>query len=181
MSERPHHIPIPPATGLKSALKHSSPSTPQPASSPPGSNTSDGGPLGHTLTHRTSLSSTLSPHLQDSSPEIGYLPKVSFDTFENPAAPIFSFTLQAKSEGYKRNRSTRVFLCASSPDESGTQALDWVMDSLIQDGDELVVLRGFDTEVLGTQTSDSYYLVCLLTRSQQPKIRNLSETKPESL
>lgn len=45
---------------------------------------------------------------------------------------------------------TRVFLCAASPDESGTEALDWCLESLVQDGDELVVLRGFDPEVLGT-------------------------------
>lgn len=90
-----------------------------------------------------STSSSMSPSLAG-----GYLPKVSFDTFENPAAPMFSFTLQVKSDGYKRNRSTRVFLCASSPDESGTQALDWVMESLVQDGDELIVLRGFDTDEL---------------------------------
>lgn len=56
---------------------------------------------------------------------------------------------QAKSDGYKRQRTTRVFLCASSPDESGSQALDWCLDGLVQDSDELVVLRGFDTEDLG--------------------------------
>jgi len=78
----------------------------------------------------------------------GYLPKVSFDTFENPAAPMFSFTLQVKSEGYRRSRNTRVFLCAASPDESGVEALDWVIESLVQEGDELIVFRGFDTEEL---------------------------------
>lgn len=62
---------------------------------------------------------------------------------------MFSFTLRAHSEGYRRDRNTRNFLCAASPDESGVEALDWVMESLVQDGDELVVFRGFDTEVLG--------------------------------
>lgn len=56
---------------------------------------------------------------------------------------------QVKSEGYKRTRSTRSYLCAASGDESGSQALDWVMESLVQDGDELIVLRGFDGEDLG--------------------------------
>jgi len=41
-----------------------------------------------------------------------------------------------------------VFLCAASADESGQQALDWALDSLVQDGDELVVFRGFDEEDL---------------------------------
>lgn len=61
---------------------------------------------------------------------------------------MFSFTLQVKSEGYRRTRSTRVFLCASSPDESGSEALEWAIESLVQDGDELVVFRGTDEDVL---------------------------------
>ncbi|RDB17133.1 Universal stress protein A family protein C25B2.10 [Hypsizygus marmoreus] len=78
----------------------------------------------------------------------GYTPKVSFDTFENQNASMFSFTLQVKSEGYKRTRSTRVFLCAASPDESGREALDWSLEALVQDGDELIVCRGVDEDVL---------------------------------
>ncbi|KAF9001162.1 hypothetical protein BDQ17DRAFT_1244739 [Cyathus striatus] len=82
------------------------------------------------------------------SPTPGYTPKVSFDTFENPVASMFSYTLQVKSDGYKRTRSTRVFLCAASPDESGMGALDWCLEALVQDGDELIVFRGVDEEVL---------------------------------
>ncbi|OJT05895.1 Universal stress protein A family protein C25B2.10 [Trametes pubescens] len=80
----------------------------------------------------------------------GYTPKVSFDTLENPQASMFSYTLHVQSEGYARMRSTRVFLCASSPDESGRQALDWCLESLVQDGDELVVFRGVDPDDFGT-------------------------------
>ncbi|KAG6834158.1 hypothetical protein H0H93_011503 [Arthromyces matolae] len=78
----------------------------------------------------------------------GYTSKVSFDTFENQSASMFSFTLQVKSEGYVRTASTRVFLCASSPDESGREALDWSLETLVQDGDELIVYRGVDEDVL---------------------------------
>src|SRR6266511_4134920 len=59
----------------------------------------------HTLQHPAL------PHHAASSPL--YTHKVSFDTFENPAASMFSFTLQVKTEGYRRTRNTRVFLCAS--------------------------------------------------------------------
>ena len=83
----------------------------------------------------------------------GYTPKVGFDTFENPAASMFSFTLSAESVGYTRSLQTRVFLCAASPDESGSQALDWALDSLVQDGDEIVVFRGFDEDILGASLS----------------------------
>ncbi len=48
---------------------------------------------------------------------------------------------QAKSEGYKRSRHTRVFCVAVSGDESGQEALDWLMDSLVEDGDEIIALR----------------------------------------
>ncbi|KAJ2923748.1 hypothetical protein H1R20_g13344, partial [Candolleomyces eurysporus] len=80
--------------------------------------------------------------------EMPYTPKVSFDTFENPLASMFSFTLQVKSAGYKRTRNTRVYLCAASPDESGVEALDWCLESLVQDGDEVIIFRGVDEEVL---------------------------------
>ncbi|KAG6334308.1 hypothetical protein ID866_4787 [Astraeus odoratus] len=78
----------------------------------------------------------------------GYTPKVSFDTFENPAASMFSYTLRVQSDGYSRSASTRVFLCAASPDESGREALDWVLECLVQDSDELVVFRGIDQDEL---------------------------------
>ena len=48
---------------------------------------------------------------------------------------------QAKSDGYKRSRSTRVFAIAVSPDEAGEDALDWLMNELAEDGDEIVAIR----------------------------------------
>ncbi len=48
---------------------------------------------------------------------------------------------QAKSEGYKRSRNTRVFAVAVSADESGEDALDWLMSELVEDGDEVVAIR----------------------------------------
>lgn len=62
---------------------------------------------------------------------------------------MFSFTLQVKTEGYRRSRNTRAFLCASSPDESGREALDWCLEALVQDGDELIVFRGVEQDALG--------------------------------
>lgn len=143
MAERPHHIPLPPASGLRSAMKH--PHTPASSSSVASSPNSPP-PFLSPLAATTPSAST-TPSMTSSS---GYLPKVSFDTFENPAAPIFSYTLRSGSEGYRRNRFTRVFLCAASQDESGSEALDWALESLVQDGDELIVFRGFDTEELGS-------------------------------
>ncbi|KAF7798132.1 hypothetical protein EIP86_009347 [Pleurotus ostreatoroseus] len=139
---------------LRSALKHSRPSSPAPppgspvlryqspllaASPPPGPSRS----LSHTpVSHTGSLSP--GPVVAQQ----GYTPKVGFDTFENPQASMFSYTLHVQSDGYTRSKNTRVFLCAASPDESGTQALEWVLENLVQDGDELIVFRGADSDDL---------------------------------
>jgi len=61
---------------------------------------------------------------------------------------MFSYTLSVKHPEYTRTRATRVFLCAASPDESGQEALDWALESLVQDGDELIVCRGIDQHEL---------------------------------
>lgn len=68
---------------------------------------------------------------------------------------MFSFTLHVQSEGYTPNRSSRTFLCASSPDETGKEALEWALECLVQDGDELIVFRGIDQEELGVCISPS--------------------------
>jgi len=75
-------------------------------------------------------------------PEFGYTRKVGFETFEpSTDSALFSYTLQAKSDAYRRTRNTRVFMVAVSPDESGNEALEWLMESLIEDGDEIVAVR----------------------------------------
>lgn len=73
---------------------------------------------------------------------------------------MFSYTLAVKSEGYSRTKSTRVFLCAASRDSSGSQALDWALESLVQDADELVVFRGVDPEDLGASPYVALRQVC---------------------
>ncbi|CCA69936.1 hypothetical protein PIIN_03876 [Serendipita indica DSM 11827] len=157
-----HHLPTPP---LRSAMRHSSrPSSPSPSPVPLGSPpTSTSGLITSPQITQSQLPPSTTSYGLASPPTsygklpravtssslgtpAGYTPKVSFDTFENPMDDaLFSFTLQVKSEGYKRTRRTRVFLCAASPDESGMEALDWALESLCQDDDEFIVVRGFDT------------------------------------
>jgi len=167
------HSQLSPSVPLRSALRHSRPPSPSdpPASAHPHvaslplpvhASSSSGGTGKLPRTHTGG--STFSPPL-------GYTPKVSFNTFENPNDDaLFSYTLQVsskycpafltanyaylrvvqvKSDGYKRTRRTRVFLCASSPDESGSKALEWCIEELVSDDDELVVVRGFDAGDLG--------------------------------
>ncbi|KAL0063652.1 hypothetical protein AAF712_009451 [Marasmius tenuissimus] len=120
-----------------------------------------------------------SPHPQQTQVP-GYTPKVSFDTFENPAASMFSFTLSSSSAGYKRSRSTRVFLCATSPDESGTEALDWALECFVQDGDEFVVFRGIEEGELGTSLTTGPQFGWLTARLRQRKTTNRFERMPVS-
>jgi hypothetical protein len=168
MADHPTYIALPSRDSgqpLRSALKQTSrPGTPQ--SSPPGvspTGTRSNSARDSTYFARTTRSPpTLTAPLPSGSSGVlmatpvsplplaaGFAPKVSFDTFENPVASMFSYTLQVKTDGYERIKSTRVFLCASSPDSSGAQALDWALDALVQDGDELVVFRGVPEDVLG--------------------------------
>jgi hypothetical protein len=137
-----------PAAPLRSAFRRSRP--PTPALSPLSSPLIGQIPLSSPDEYfdLTPTSAVMHPHTGPQSS--AYTPKVSFDTFENPNASMFSFTLQVKTEGYKRTKDTRVFLCAASPDESGVEALEWCLESLVQNGDELIVFRGVDEVVLGT-------------------------------
>lgn len=82
---------------------------------------------------------------------------------------MFSFTLHVQSDGWSRSKNTRVYLCASSPDESGTEALDWALDSLVQDGDELIVFRGIDTDDLGAQIYFVNVFEMLCTHTPSPE------------
>jgi hypothetical protein len=92
---------------------------------------------------------------------------------------MFSFTLQVKSDGYDRTPSTRVFLCASSPDESGRHALDWAIEGLVQDGDELIVFRGIDQDDLGLSIRLVNPLIVRLNYHLQRKIMTSSVMRPE--
>lgn len=165
--EHPSYIPIPPPP-LRSAMKHSAsrPSTPSQLPNSPPTRFSQSP---RTNSPRTSISQAtgsgfLAPSGSASAPQSprgalsplptvvqqGYTSKVGFDTFEDPQASMFSYTLHVQSEGYSRTKRTRVFLCATSPDESGTQALEWALEGLVQDGDEFIVFRGVDDADLST-------------------------------
>ncbi|KAF5373464.1 hypothetical protein D9615_009510 [Tricholomella constricta] len=161
-SSRPSTPQISPQSSPCIPLPSTGPETQGPALtlSPSSSSLSTSSASPTPIVHSASFSSAtshpqpilLAPHSHPHHPHPpaapGYTSKVSFDTFENQSASMFSFTLAVKSAGYLRTRSTRVFLCAASPDESGREALDWSLESLVQDGDELIICRGVDEDVL---------------------------------
>jgi len=99
-------------------------------------------PLPSAMVHsKTDTSLPRTSTQSSASGEGKYRRKVGFEAFEAGPATLFAYTCAAKSEGYKRSRNTRVFAVAVSADESGEDALDWLMTELVEDGDEVVAIR----------------------------------------
>lgn len=71
---------------------------------------------------------------------------VSFDTFDNRNAADFSLTLNYKHKGYQSTRRSRTFLVGTDANEYSDFALEWLMDDLVCDGDEVVCLRVVDKD-----------------------------------
>ncbi|KAI3628001.1 hypothetical protein CBS14141_002002 [Malassezia furfur] len=83
----------------------------------------------------------------------GYERIVGFDTMpdaEDTVSGSASYTLQVKSHGYSRTKHTRTFMCAVDATESSERALEWIMENLVDDGDEIVAVRVLDSEQDGT-------------------------------
>ncbi|PWN36208.1 uncharacterized protein FA14DRAFT_161029, partial [Meira miltonrushii] len=73
-----------------------------------------------------------------------YERKVGFDTMidaDDTPNGYFTFCLQVKSRGYLRTKNTRTFMCAVDDNGYSERALEWLMESLVNDGDEIVALR----------------------------------------
>ncbi|KAK7530571.1 uncharacterized protein J3D65DRAFT_638789 [Phyllosticta citribraziliensis] len=72
-----------------------------------------------------------------------FQPRVSFDTFDRPADFIEenSFTLIRKHKDYEYTKRSRTFLCGLDSNDYSEYALEWLIDELVDDGDEIVCLR----------------------------------------
>ncbi|KAI8069178.1 hypothetical protein BC940DRAFT_272309 [Gongronella butleri] len=76
-----------------------------------------------------------------------YVRGVSFDTMNNRDLPDYSFTLRGKSPGYRRSRRSRSFLLATDLATYSDHALNWAINDIIDDGDELIVLRAVTVDL----------------------------------
>ncbi|KAH0537216.1 hypothetical protein FGG08_005958 [Glutinoglossum americanum] len=72
--------------------------------------------------------------------------RVSFDTFDNKDAADFSLTLNVKHKDYAYTRRSRTFLCGTDQNDYSEFALEWLIDELVDDGDEIVCLRVVDKD-----------------------------------
>ncbi|KAI5360960.1 Putative rossmann-like alpha/beta/alpha sandwich protein [Septoria linicola] len=85
--------------------------------------------------------STIARRLSSPPPPAQFRSSVSFDTFANPAASDFSLTLNRKHRDYEYTKRSRTFLCGTDTNEYSDTALEWLIDELVDDGDEVVCLR----------------------------------------
>ena len=72
--------------------------------------------------------------------------RVSFDTFDNKDATDISFTLVSKHKNYEYSRRSRTFLCGTDQNDYSEFALEWLVEELVEDGDEIVCLRVVDKD-----------------------------------
>ncbi|KAF2133169.1 adenine nucleotide alpha hydrolases-like protein [Dothidotthia symphoricarpi CBS 119687] len=81
-------------------------------------------------------------------PPPAFQPRVSFDTFDKPADFIeeSSFTLITKHKDYEYTKRSRTFLCGFDENEYSSYALQWLINELVDDGDEIVCLRVVEKE-----------------------------------
>ncbi|CAL3965710.1 unnamed protein product [Diplocarpon coronariae] len=74
---------------------------------------------------------------------------VSFDNFaggEPTAKNSISFTLNVKHRGYQRKRRSRTFMVGVDENDYSDIALSWMMEELVDDGDEIICLRVVDKD-----------------------------------
>lgn len=101
---------------------------------------------------RTSSSSGLSDV------KAGYERRVGFDTMpdaDETNSGAFSFTLQVKSRGFLRTKNTRTFMVAVDDNPYSERALEWLMENLVEDGDEVVAVRILDEEADNIDQDDA--------------------------
>lgn len=109
-------------------------------------------------------------HVSLSGDNSSFLKRVSFDTFNNKDASDFSLTLKSKHKDYAYTRRSRTFLCGTDQNDYSEFALEWLIDELVDDGDEIVCLRVVDKD--SKMSSDSAALQERLYRQEARKLLN---------
>lgn len=74
-------------------------------------------------------------------PPAQFRSSVSFDTFNNKEASDFSLTLNRKHRDYEYTKRSRTFLCGTDTNDYSDTALEWLIEEIVDDGDEVVCLR----------------------------------------
>ncbi|KAK2759412.1 hypothetical protein FQN54_002890 [Arachnomyces sp. PD_36] len=94
----------------------------------------------------TGTTATKSKRLPSPPPPSAYHRGVSFDTFNSRDATDYSLTLNYKHKDYTATRRSRTFLCGTDQNDYSDFALEWLIDELVDDGDEIVCLRAVEKD-----------------------------------
>lgn len=80
---------------------------------------------------------------------------VAFDNIDldNTKSNVTSLTLNVKHKGYKHQRTSRTFMIGIDEHAYSDYALEWLLDELIDDGDELVCVRVVEKEIRSNDKS----------------------------
>ncbi|KAL8658609.1 MAG: hypothetical protein Q9202_007511 [Teloschistes flavicans] len=73
-----------------------------------------------------------------------YERRVSFNTFDNRDAPDLSFNIGIRHRDYAYTQRSRTFLCGTDDNEYSYDAIEWLIEELVEDGDEIICLRVVD-------------------------------------
>ncbi|KAF9434325.1 hypothetical protein BGZ76_008198 [Entomortierella beljakovae] len=101
----------------------------------------------------TSNTNSLQPrqkHGNESTSAHGYVNRVGFDTISCDDTSEYTFTFQTKTEGWKRTKSTRTFLVGTDLNNYSAHALQYVVENMIEDGDEIKLYQP-DILVVGSR------------------------------
>lgn len=93
-------------------------------------------PIPRPSTSSSNLHRTPSPP-----PAMPYHRGVAFDTFETPDVRAEAFSIQYKHHDFAYSSRTRTFICGTDAKDYSEYALEWTLDELVDDGDEIVCLR----------------------------------------
>ncbi|KAI1316208.1 hypothetical protein EDD11_010318 [Mortierella claussenii] len=144
-------VPLPPSLTVSSPPSSSAPDSllPSPtlASSPAASTTVS--PSNSTTSSLSSTSASASDSTEFRKTEAppkqrsknGYIGRVGFDTLDCEDTTQYAFTLQARTDHWKRTKRSRTFLVGTDLNDYSAHALKWVMENMVEDGDEIVALR----------------------------------------
>lgn len=92
--------------------------------------------------HRQSISQGATAQRNPSPPPpVPYSRGIAFDTFHTPDASAEAFSIQYKHNDFVYTPRTRTFICGTDAKDYSEYALEWTLDELVDDGDEIVCLR----------------------------------------
>jgi len=116
-------------------------------------------------------------------PPSTYQRGVSFDTFANTSASSEAFTLNYKHRDYEHTARSRTFLCGTDTNDYSEYALEWMLDELVDDGDEIVCLRVVeeDSNLARSRKMDHDKPHDARAEKEKPKYRVESEKLLESV